>query len=133
MWRVVAAIVWVLAAGASEQSGLVFPRARTMAGVVVDSEGKPVAKAWIDHTRNPHLTVTDEAGRFTLVTQAPQMVVRKPGYRIVLLRAQDAKDIRVTVRRADKPDMPGVMNRRHTSGSRIGALNFAFRRCLDCG
>lgn len=64
-----------------------------VSGVVTDQSGKPIEGARIDHTgvaviNAPALSnadsadvqKTDAAGRFKIKTQAPAIVIRKPGY-----------------------------------------------------
>jgi hypothetical protein len=55
--------------------------AATIEGTVKDAAGKSIADARIDHTgiRGPELK-TDAAGRFTVTTTVPAIVIRKPGY-----------------------------------------------------
>jgi hypothetical protein len=67
-------------------------------GFVVDSNGKPVAEAQIDHTgdmRSWHQT--DAAGRFSFDTKAPSLVVRKAGFRSSFLHTQRDLDMRITL------------------------------------
>ncbi|MCC6264879.1 MAG: carboxypeptidase regulatory-like domain-containing protein [Bryobacterales bacterium] len=77
---------------------LLLPDAVRVAGVVVDSEGKPIAKAQIDHSNDyTQAHETDADGRFELVTRAPVVVVRKQGYRSQAARTQDAKELRIAL------------------------------------
>lgn len=77
---------------------LLLPDSVHVVGVVVDSEGEPIAKARIDHSNDyPKGLETDADGRFELVTRAPAVVVRKQGYRSQAARTQDAKELRIAL------------------------------------
>ena len=84
---------------------LLLPQPRHITGVVVASDGKPVAEARIDHSNyNGQSHQTDSNGRFELDTRAPILVVRKAGFRGEVLRTQDATEVRVVLQRLS-PDL----------------------------
>ena len=79
---------------------LLLPQSRHIVGAVVDTEGKPVAGARIDHSNDRfQIHQTDANGGFVLDTQAPSIVIRKAGFRSELVRTQDATELRVTLRK----------------------------------
>lgn len=104
MWKSVAGIVWAATLiQAQAFDGLLLPEAGHTTGVVVDSEGKPIANAQIDHSndlRKAHQT--DANGRFELDTRAPILVIRKPGYRSEFVHTQEAEEIRITLQQSGK-------------------------------
>jgi hypothetical protein len=81
-------------------SSLLLSQAHHIVGTVVDSEGKPVADARIDHS-NDRLKghQTDPNGRFELDTQAPAVVIRKAGFQSALVATKDAGDVRITLKK----------------------------------
>ena len=80
---------------------------RHIKGVVVDSEGKPVAGASIDHSNdNKRAHVTGPSGRFELDTNAPLLVVRKAGYRSGVVRTKDATEVRIVLQTAERRSFP---------------------------
>lgn len=89
----------MICAQAQPFQDLLLPQAQHIVGVVVDAEGKPVAKARIDHTGDYlHSYETDSHGRFELVTRAPVLVIRKQGFRSELLQTGEA-DVHVVLRK----------------------------------
>jgi ABC-2 type transport system ATP-binding protein len=76
-----------------------------ISGTVVDEAGNPVAEASIDHSGKPNVPPTDAMGHFELDTVAPKVVVRKDGYKSVVLLVQQSAEIRVTLLKAS-PDRP---------------------------
>lgn len=77
---------------------LLLSEARHIVGTVVDSEGRPVAEARVDHSddrRHAHQTGPD--GRFELTTRAPALVIRKAGFRSEWLRIQDSMPTQITL------------------------------------
>jgi hypothetical protein len=97
MWKIVAGLVSAVALMQAQAfKDLLFPQARHIEGIVVDSEGKPIANARIDHSNDIlQAHQTDTTGRFELDTRAPILVVRKSGYRSELVHTQDAKGMRI--------------------------------------
>jgi hypothetical protein len=86
MGRTILALL-LIASGLAHGQGM-----HSISGVVVDTDGKPVRGARIDHGgRGNFGPSTGEDGRFTLRTGAPAVVVRKPGYQgYRLLTSTDA-------------------------------------------
>jgi hypothetical protein len=79
---------------------LLLPQSRHIVGKVVDSDGRAIAEAQIDHSNDRrHAHQADANGRFELTTQAPAIVVRKAGFQSELVRTQDATEIQVTLRK----------------------------------
>lgn len=131
MWRLFAGIVGAAAlVRAQALTDLLLPQARHIAGIVVDSEGKPVANANIDHSNDrPQEHRTDTTGRFELDTRAPILVVRKPGYRSELVHTQYAAEMRLTLKKAGEERIFPTCSK---AGSYIGIdgweATFQFRR-----
>jgi hypothetical protein len=93
------ALLGSLCVQAQSYRDLLLPQPRHMIGVVVDSDGTPVAEARIDHAHvGERAPKTDVAGRFELDTDAPSVVIRKPGYHSKLLRTAEATDVRITLK-----------------------------------
>jgi hypothetical protein len=87
--------------------------AATIAGTVTDVSGKPLENARIDHVGKmvvvaaTHLSIkpspdeirTDAAGHFRVLTDAPAIVVRMPGYESQRLRVTGDAQVLVTLQR----------------------------------
>ena len=74
------------------------PTPRTISGVTVDSSGKPILQAWIDHTGKFRMTYfTDEKGRFEISTTAPAVVIRKAGFQSVRIPAENASNLSIVL------------------------------------
>jgi hypothetical protein len=112
----------VLAAACIQSQDLLLPQAQHIAGVVVDSEGKAVAEAQIDHAMDgEHARQTDLNGKFELDTRAPVFVIRKAGFRSELLRTGHTPNLRVVLQRLkDQRPFPLCS----TSGSYYGIDNW---------
>jgi hypothetical protein len=94
---IIAVAVW---APAQTFEDLLLPNPRHIEGVVVETDGRPVVGATIDHTNDRRrVHQTDSDGRFILDTRAPALVVRKPGFQSELIRTQDATELRIVLRR----------------------------------
>jgi len=99
------ALLLFLAASLQAQSwkDLLLPHSQHVRGVVVDQDGAPVTDARVDHTsdrRKAHQT--DSQGRFELDTQAPALVIRKPGFESVWVKT--GPELRVTLRKTATPE-----------------------------
>lgn len=97
-----ASAIFLASASASSQSrkALLLPHPQHLAGVVVDEDGKPIAKAEIGHSNDPKNDhETNQDGHFELTSTAPVIVIRKPGYRSQRVSMQDVKVLQVTLRR----------------------------------
>ena len=94
--------------GAQPTHELLLPQARHITGVVVDSEGKPVVGARIDHTTDRrHEIQTDSRGRFEVDTRAPTFVVRRAGFRGELIHSQDVSELHVALQKlSEKRQFP---------------------------
>lgn len=72
-----------------------LPESRTVHGIVVDQNGTPVREAEIGHAATrivPGSSAkanTDAQGRFQVTTNAPLIVLRKPGYASAFVRTRD--------------------------------------------
>jgi len=76
---------------------------RHITGVVVDADGKPMAEARIDHSGDRRRAyLTDSNGKFELDTDAPALVIRKPGFRSEWLRTPDSLPLRVTLQKVSQ-------------------------------
>jgi hypothetical protein len=77
---------------------LLLPKEWTLTGVVVDANDKPISGVSMDHSGMRQSIVTDAAGKFSLRTRAPSLVMRKPGYRSRFLRkGRTGGEVRVTL------------------------------------
>jgi hypothetical protein len=81
---------------------ILLPKAQTVAGIVVDADGKAVAGAHIDHSdvREQESLFTDDEGRFQVRTRAPAVVVRKLGFDGALIRTGGVGPLRVVLHAA---------------------------------
>jgi hypothetical protein len=99
-------------------------------GLVIDTQGRPVADASIDHsndTRQAHKTDSD--GRFELATRAPALVFRKAGFRSELVRSQNATEIRITLQRtSDLAKFPICSGAGRYEGLEGSSASFQFPR-----
>jgi hypothetical protein len=73
------------------------PEWRTVSGRVVDTAGKPVASARIEHGDRRASHSTDVDGHFELTTEAPAVVIRKIGYQSAFLRTDNAEKVRIVL------------------------------------
>ncbi len=82
-------------------------------GVVVDTNGKPIVEASIDHTGNPQAYYkTDGNGRFAITTRGPIIVVRKLGFQSQRLRVRGGTQLRVTLQKSsEEQSLPLCENR----------------------
>lgn len=91
--RITALIVLVTFLNGQAYRDQLLPESRTITGVVVDQNGTPVKDAEIGHTPTRPIPGdspnTDAQGRFRVTTNAPLIVIRKPGFSSACLRAQD--------------------------------------------
>jgi hypothetical protein len=76
---------------------------RKIAGVVVDTSGKPIAGARIEHTAANVAYVTDANGRFELQTIASAVVIRKVGFQSHFLRTDGGQNLRIVLEPAYAP------------------------------
>jgi len=110
MWKI---ILGVLAAGGAQSQtnvNLRLSQSCSVAGVVVDQQGKPLAEVDVDYAENQQRgNRTGAQGRFSLETRSPALVLRKPGYRSALLRTQDATNVRVILQ-SDSRRFPNCTN-----------------------
>jgi hypothetical protein len=73
----------------------------SVTGLVADTSGRPIAKAWIDHAGRHRMShSTDSSGRFSFVTTSPAVVVRKAGFQSHLLRTNASAEVRITLESA---------------------------------
>ena len=96
--------------------------------MVVDSEGKPVAEARIEHSNDRRqANQTDANGRFELDTRAPIIVIRKAGFPGELVRTQDETELRVTLRKpTGNQTFPACSNNGQYEGIEGWAASFRF-------
>jgi hypothetical protein len=134
MWRIVAVIVWaIVVMRAQPPKDLLLPKSRHMVGFVVDSGGKPVARADIDHANDPRQAYqTDSNGRFELDTRAPSVVIRKLGFQSEFVLTQDAMDLRITLQKVDeKRPFPSCSKTRSDTGLDGWGAAFVFPEVRD--
>jgi hypothetical protein len=81
---------------------ILLPKEQTVAGIVVDADGNPVAGAHIDHSdvREQESLFTDDQGRFKVRTRAPAVVIRKLGFDGALIKTGPVGPLRVVLRTA---------------------------------
>lgn len=119
----------------------------TVSGIVVDANGQPLKEVQIDHIgqiRGKSQCKTDAQGHFTIHTNVPAFVFRKPGFRSSFFRSQNALDLRVTLIAHEKtinksaegpcdsiqewgasfcfPKVPGV-----TAGKQVNDIDYGMR------
>jgi len=99
--------LWLLAATATlaqpEYNSLLLPVQVQISGTVVDAMGNPIPGALIAHANSQgKLLETDAAGRFPFETNAPAVVIEKPGYYSERIKSTGAQDIRVTLNRLSR-------------------------------
>jgi len=71
----------------------------TVSGVVVDTEGRPVVGAWLDHLNMGASGQTDMQGRFDVMPQGRHWVIRKPGYESQPMETRDSRtELRIVLR-----------------------------------
>lgn len=131
MWKVAAAVGLVtgLAHGQADPTSL-LSQPRHIEGLIIGRNGNPLMHAWIDDTgEGRHVHETDSQGRFAFDTRAPKLVARKAGFRSELLRTEDAKGVRVTLRALDTPAFRGCSNKQQLSLKGWGA-SFRFPKIL---
>jgi hypothetical protein len=118
MWKVLTGLLGAVCVLHSQAvNPYLLPQPRHIVGLVLDSEGKPVSEAYIDHSGDrPWSHQTDSESRFVLDTRAPAFVIRKPGFHSELVRTQDAEELRITLRKLDGKLFP----RCPTAGSYVG-------------
>jgi hypothetical protein len=130
MLRMLSALILTVSCLQGQPLGsLLLPEAHHIVGTVIDSEGKPVAEARIDHS-NDHLKAhqTDPSGRFELDTRAPAIVIRKTGFRSELVRTPDAGGVRVTLRKlTDTKPFPSCSKTGAYVGIRGWEIHFSFK------
>jgi hypothetical protein len=113
MWKMLLCVTVIAAAtGAQTYRVLLFPEARHISGFVVDQEGKPVSQARIDHSSDQQVHQTDSDGRFAFDTKAPNLVIRKVGFRSALFQNRDATDVRITLTASTSRSFPNCSDTR---------------------
>jgi hypothetical protein len=92
------ALSCVAVAQSEDEKTLMLPSRVTLAGIVLDSDGEPLAEVWIDHTGLPIENArTDLQGRFVLQTRAPAVVFRKDGFESKYLRVTQNRNLLITL------------------------------------
>jgi hypothetical protein len=129
MWRIVVGVILTACVQGQPLQSLLLPEARHIVGVVVDLEGKPIAEANIDHTGDlQHAHQNDSEGRFELDTRAPALVIRKAGFRSVLMRTQNTTKVRLTLLKAGKDVFPTCTNTGSYEGTGGRGASFQFQK-----
>jgi hypothetical protein len=86
-----------------------LPGGVSIQGVVIDESGKPLAGVYVEHLHalpnakkyRPEV-FTDLNGTFELETDAPALVLRKPGFEPVFVRVREKAQLRLTLRAESK-------------------------------
>jgi hypothetical protein len=79
----------------------------TVAGVVMDSVGRPLASVWIHHTGILKENIqTDTRGRFEIATRAPAIVFRKSGFKSQYWRVLENRRLTITLAGSVPPMKP---------------------------
>jgi hypothetical protein len=99
MWKIALSVLVAVAGAQAQVSGDRLPR--HVAGVVVDSGGKPIAEARIAHTGDRQIHQTGTDGRFEIDTTAPAFVVWQPGYLGELVRTQET-NVHITLQKESR-------------------------------
>lgn len=99
--------LWLLTATATlaqpEYNSLLMPHQVQISGTVVDAMGNPIPGATIAHANLQGKSLeTDAAGRFAVKTNAPAVVIEKPGYYSQRVKSTGAQGIRVTLDRLSR-------------------------------
>lgn len=85
-------------AQSGEKRGLLLPHQVHISGVVVDANGDSIPGAIIAHANSrSQAAETDAGGRFTVDTDAPMVVIEKPGYLGHRIRTSEAHEAHVTL------------------------------------
>lgn len=93
--------------GAQTQPNPLLAEAIHVNGSVVDEDGLPVAGVRIDHSDYALTKLkTDPQGKFAFDTKAPNLVIRKAGFRSVLLQTKNAKNVRITLHSVPTASFP---------------------------
>lgn len=104
-------ILIVLAVGVmpGQYRELLLSQARSIDGLVVGTDGKPLADVRVEHHEyNRQSVLSDVNGRFQLQTRAPALVLRKTGYRSYFLRTAEASHVRIVLVTEKSGGMPGA-------------------------
>jgi hypothetical protein len=81
-----------------EERSLLLPSPVILAGVVSDSDGKPLSDVWINHTgRRTENLKTDAYGRFEITTRAPAVVFRKRGFQSRYWRVSEDRNLTIAL------------------------------------
>jgi hypothetical protein len=104
-------------ATAQPDDALLLAQPRHIAGTVVEDSGDPIAGASIDHSGD-HTQIHKSSGdgRFSLDTRAPVLVVRKAGFRSVLIHTESAASVTITLHKASLVPLPACTDQAHTVG-----------------
>ncbi|HVW07091.1 MAG TPA: carboxypeptidase-like regulatory domain-containing protein [Bryobacteraceae bacterium] len=100
---------------------------RHITGTVVDSGGKPIEKA-IVFSRNYRTAETGPDGRFETDTPDSAVVIRKAGFQSERILTQSASAMRVTLRPADRPNLPACSPDSGSVGLEDTVADFRFPR-----
>lgn len=101
---------------------------REIVGYVMDTAGNPLAGASIVFAARQD-PVTDADGRFEVNTDAPAIVVRKPGYRSEFVRLDAANVPRITIQKLKETMVfPTCTDGAHSVGIQGWSARFRFRK-----
>ena len=121
-----AAVLGLALAQSQKEQDLLLPSRVTIAGVVTDSDGKPLSDVWINHTggRMENLK-TDSQGRFEITTRAPAIVFRKSGFQSKYWRVSEDHNLTIAL----AGPAPRARKCRALSGC-LGLKEFLSQFCL---
>jgi hypothetical protein len=93
--------------GAQTRPNPLLPVAIHVDGSVVNEDGLPVPGVRIDHADYALKEIkTDSEGKFAFDTKAPSLVVRRAGFKSVLLHTGSAKNVRIILRSVPVASFP---------------------------
>lgn len=111
MWVIGLILVLVGSLCGQSYRHLLLPKTKTISAIVVDQDAAPIEGAEIGHhafqpvPRRGTVVRTDTQGFFLVTTNAPLIVVRKPGYASAVLRTQNVisgKPKRIVLRKTKR-------------------------------
>jgi hypothetical protein len=93
-----AALFGLAQAQSRKEQSVLLPSPVTLAGVVTDSDGKPLSDVWINHTgRRMENLKTNAYGRFEITIQAPAIVFRKSGFQSRYWRVSEDRNLTIAL------------------------------------
>jgi len=111
--------------------GLVIPLsvcAQTLSGSVVDVDGKPIAEVRINHAAQQGFggSISDRDGHFAVEAKGRAVVLRKSGYRSVLIPTTSSTDLKIVLPAETPKEFPTCKTLRGYKGITDGQPGFYF-------